>query len=214
MGGKWLFDSGAGISCMLSQQFRLIPIEKRPTKLNQQEARGASGTALIPDGVYLFPMQWNGKSVMQTVTTCSRICHHHWFLVSMQLTIKASHISQGPRVSSSKTIWTRKDFQKANFKIFSTLKIPAHTGLPVRLGTTLGNNQEPMPGDVQAVSTIASMEFPYLFAQPGLVSPDLLGHVMIILQNCGDEDVIFSISQQMQNFQNQNPCCMRRRNFF
>jgi dUTPase len=37
---------------------------------------------------------------------------------------------------------------------------------------------------------IASMEFPYLFAQPGLVSPHHQGQVMIILQNCGDEDVI------------------------
>ena len=55
---------------MSSQQFRLISIEKRPTKLNlnQREARGASGTALIPDGDYLFPMEWNGKTVMQAVT--------------------------------------------------------------------------------------------------------------------------------------------------
>jgi hypothetical protein len=28
---KWLFDTGAGNTCMSSQQFRLIPIEKRPT---------------------------------------------------------------------------------------------------------------------------------------------------------------------------------------
>jgi hypothetical protein len=31
---KWLLDTGAGISCMSSQQFRLFPIERRPTKLN------------------------------------------------------------------------------------------------------------------------------------------------------------------------------------
>ena len=51
MVGKWLFDTGAGISCMSSQQFRLLSIENRPTKLNlnQREARGVSGTALIPD---------------------------------------------------------------------------------------------------------------------------------------------------------------------
>ncbi len=37
MVGKWLFDTGAGIPCMSYQQFRLIPIENRPTKfkLNQ-----------------------------------------------------------------------------------------------------------------------------------------------------------------------------------
>jgi hypothetical protein len=69
MVGRWLFSTGAGISSILSQQFRLIPTEKRPYKsnLSQQEDRDASGTALIPNGVYLFPMQWNGKSMMQTV---------------------------------------------------------------------------------------------------------------------------------------------------
>jgi hypothetical protein len=39
---------------MSSQQFRLIPMEKRPSKINQREARGASENALIPDGD-LFP---------------------------------------------------------------------------------------------------------------------------------------------------------------
>ena len=34
MVGKWLFDTGAGLTCMSSQQFRLIPIENRPKKLN------------------------------------------------------------------------------------------------------------------------------------------------------------------------------------
>ena len=70
MTGKWLFDTGAGLSFMSTQQFRLIPKEKRPRKLtlNQREARGASGTALIPDGDYLFPMEWNNKTVMQPVT--------------------------------------------------------------------------------------------------------------------------------------------------
>jgi hypothetical protein len=32
MKGKWLFDTGARLTCMSSQQFRLIPMEKRPSK--------------------------------------------------------------------------------------------------------------------------------------------------------------------------------------
>jgi hypothetical protein len=37
---KWFFDTGAGLTCMSSEQFRQIPIEKRPRKLhlNQREA--------------------------------------------------------------------------------------------------------------------------------------------------------------------------------
>jgi hypothetical protein len=51
MVGKSFFDKGAGLTCISSQQFRLIPIDKRPRKLNlnQREARGASGTSLIED---------------------------------------------------------------------------------------------------------------------------------------------------------------------
>jgi DNA-directed RNA polymerase subunit M/transcription elongation factor TFIIS len=42
-----------------------------------------------------------------------------------------------------------------------------------------------MPNGVKAVTTIASMDFP----QTGLVSPDHQGQVMMILQNCRDEDL-------------------------
>jgi hypothetical protein len=46
-----------------------------------------------------------------------------------------------------------------------------------------------MPSGLRAVSKISSMEFPCLFAQSGLVSPDHGYQVMIFLQNCGDEDL-------------------------
>jgi hypothetical protein len=54
---------------MSSQQFRLNLIRKRLSKLNfnQREARIESRMALIPDGDYLFTMEWNGKTVMQPV---------------------------------------------------------------------------------------------------------------------------------------------------
>jgi hypothetical protein len=45
-----------------------------------------------------------------------------------------------------------------------------------------------MPSGLMAVTTIASMDFSCLFAQPGLLSPDHQGQVMMILQNCGNED--------------------------
>jgi hypothetical protein len=66
---KWLFDTVAGKTCMSSQQFRLIPIEKRPSKinLNQREARGAFGTALIPDSDYLFLRERKNSKAAATV---------------------------------------------------------------------------------------------------------------------------------------------------
>jgi hypothetical protein len=58
MKSKWLFDIGDGLTCMSLQQFRQIYIKKRLSKLNlnQKQARGDSGTAIIPDVDFLFPM--------------------------------------------------------------------------------------------------------------------------------------------------------------
>jgi dUTPase len=46
-----------------------------------------------------------------------------------------------------------------------------------------------MPNGLVAVTTISSMDFLCLFAQPALVSPDHQGQVVLILQNCGNEDI-------------------------
>ena len=61
-----------------------------------------------------------------------------------------------------------------------------------------------MPSGNKAVSTIISMAFPCLFAQPGLVSPDHQGQVMIILQNCGDEAVTIPICSNIGYIENVN----------
>jgi hypothetical protein len=67
LSGKWFFDTGAGLTCISTQQFRLIKKQKTPTKLtlNQREARCASGTALIANDDICF--QWNG--------TTKRLCN-------------------------------------------------------------------------------------------------------------------------------------------
>ena len=50
---KWLFDTGAGLTCMSLQTFRRIPKNCRPSKINAigKSAKGASGGTLIPEGV-------------------------------------------------------------------------------------------------------------------------------------------------------------------
>ena len=48
---KWLFDTGAAISCMSLKAFRTIPIKHRPKKIGQVcGAKGATGSSLIPVG--------------------------------------------------------------------------------------------------------------------------------------------------------------------
>ena len=46
-----------------------------------------------------------------------------------------------------------------------------------------------MPNGIKAVSTVASLDFLSLFAQPGQVCPDGQGCVTIMLLNCGDSEI-------------------------
>jgi hypothetical protein len=133
MKGKWLLDTGAGLTCMSTQQFRLTPIKKKLTKLNlnQREARGALGTALIPYGDYLFPIEWNDKTVMQPVTGFKNL--------SSQLILGIDAIDNLgiTYLSRTKSFLFQEDqhhekFQKADLRVISALKIQAHTRVLVR----------------------------------------------------------------------------------
>ena len=137
--GKWLFDKFAGLTCMSSQQFRLNPIEKSHRKLNfnQREARGASGTTLIPDSNYLFPMEWNGKTVMQPVTVFKNLSSSLIFGIDVIDNLGIAYLSRTKSFIFQEALNLAK-FQKADLKVLFTLKITAHTGIPV------GKSQSPM----------------------------------------------------------------------
>ena len=98
-----------------------------------------------------------------------------------------------------------EDFRKADLRIISSISIPAHCGMPVRLGTSIGKDQ-PMPNGLKAVSTVASLDFPSLFALPGLVCPEAQGCATILLQNCGDSQLVFFFHE------NGSDCCLKASN--
>ncbi len=54
----WLFDTGAGLTCMSTSAFKRIAKECRPKKVCEigSKAQGASGKSLLPEGVYMIPM--------------------------------------------------------------------------------------------------------------------------------------------------------------
>ncbi len=83
------------------------------------------------------------------------------------------------------------EFKKADLQVISTITLPAHSGVPVRLRTSI-SRRKPIPGGMKAVSTVASLDFPSLFAQPGLVCPDAEGCVTVLLQNCVDQEITLS----------------------
>ncbi len=60
---KWLFDTGAAITCMSVGAFKSITIHARPKLIGEKgrNAVGASGASLIPKGTYLLPLDLKGK---------------------------------------------------------------------------------------------------------------------------------------------------------
>jgi hypothetical protein len=62
-----LFDTGAGLTCIPLNAFRNISKDYRPSKINAigKSTKGASGSTLIPEGVYMILIEWNGKRIMQ-----------------------------------------------------------------------------------------------------------------------------------------------------
>ena len=122
---------------MSSQKFRLIPTEKRPKKLclNQREARGASGTALIPDGDYLLPMEWEGKSIMQPVTVFKNLSSPLILGIDAIDNLGITYLSTKKSFVFQKEL-NLENFQKADLQVISTLKIPAHTAIPVSVSNS------------------------------------------------------------------------------
>ena len=79
--GKWLYDTGAAVTCMSLKAFRSIPIENRPKKLGSDtKAQGATGSSLIPTGIYLFSTEWNGKknSASSYSVPTFKYTHDYW----------------------------------------------------------------------------------------------------------------------------------------
>jgi hypothetical protein len=66
---KWLFDTGAGLMWLSLNAFRTISNDYIRLKINSigTSTKKASGSTIIPEGVFKIPMEWNGKRIMQQV---------------------------------------------------------------------------------------------------------------------------------------------------
>ena len=186
----WLFDTGAGITCISTATFRKIDKSLRPTKICEigTRAQGASGASLLPQGVYLIPIKWNGKQIMQKVQVFKNLAQPTILGIDAIHNLGITYLTETKEFLFQSDILQSK-FAKADLKTVAVLKIPARTTCPVRLGTAIGARHTPMAAGFKSVSTIGNLNHPQLFAQPGLVIPDHQGDVTIMLQNMSDVDI-------------------------
>ena len=88
MNPTWLYDTGATLTCISMETFRQIAINSRPTKIHSigKEASESNGGSLIPQGLYMIPMEFKGRKICQKVQVYTN-SPKTLFWALMQLTI-------------------------------------------------------------------------------------------------------------------------------
>jgi hypothetical protein len=135
-------------------------------------------------------MEWNGKKILQQVSVFKNLSSPLILGYDAIDNLGIYHMSRSNKFGFQEEL-DPNEFRKADLQIISTITLPAHSGVPVRLRTSISRST-PMPHGIRAVSTVASLDYPSLFAQPGLVCPDAEGCVTVLLQNCADQEITLS----------------------
>ena len=185
---QWLFDTGASITCLSSSAFRKIPKELRPIKLKQgKTANGATGSTLRPDGCYLLPIEFRGKKILQEVQVFENLDQDAILGINAIDSLSITYLS-----NTKSFVWQSEmsdKYKRADLQTTKVLKLEPLTAYQVRLGTSIGKRHSPMAAGIKSVSTIGNPDFPQIFSQPGLVTPNHQGDVTLILQNCSNQAI-------------------------
>jgi len=186
---QWLFDTGAQVCCMNVNEFRKIPVHKRPQKLKlEKDLRCASNTQLRVRGAYLMHLTAFDRTIQQVVFVCDNLGQ------SAILGIDA--IEKFGLNYSARTHKFFFETQNFSFPTGKLLALSAHivpplSAQPVRVATITAEGQRPVAG-LQAVATVVSPISPLLSGGPGLVKTNQLGEVTIMLQNCSPCEINIS----------------------
>jgi hypothetical protein len=96
--------------------------------------------------------RWNGtiKTMMQTVTVFKNLSSPLILGIDATDNLGVTYLSRTKSYMFQENL-NPEIFQKTGLRIIGALKIPAHTGVPLRLGMTIGSSQNPMPSGVVVV---------------------------------------------------------------
>ena len=148
---KWLFDTGASITCMSVGAFKSIPIHARPKLIGEKgrNAVGASGASLIPKGTYLLPLEWKGKRIMQQVHVFQNLNTPLILGIDGIHNLRITYLSISQTFMFQEDIISEAKFRKADLVTVQKTIIPARTCVPVRLGTAIGRRHTPMAAGIK-----------------------------------------------------------------
>ena len=190
MNPTWLYDTGAALTCISTATFRQIAINSRPTKIHSigKEASETNGGSLLPQGSYMIPIEFQGRKITQKVQVYENLAQNTILGRDAIDNLGLTYRSRTREFLFQEDI-TKNKFERADLNTVRLMHILAHTRCPIRLASSSGKRHTPMAAGLKCVTTIGNLDFPMLFAQPGLVVPNHQRDVTIMLQNCSDQDI-------------------------
>ena len=187
---KWLFDTGAAVSCMSLKQFRTIPVDKRPCKMPPlTKLVSAASTTLNVIGVYNMPLTLHNQTITHPVYVCQNL---HQPAILGYDAIKRFGIIFDPTSNmfafqNQKDAWhSIADISPTVFAALYTHKritLPPLSVASVQLCART-HTSAPMPPRITAIANILAPQHPLLFSGPALVESNALGNVTVKLHNC------------------------------
>ena len=146
----------------------------------------ASNDSLKVQGRYNLKLQVLGQTVINPIYVCENLGQIAIMGIDLMRKLNLTYniknseflINSISPVSSQILLVTK-----------SSEKIPALTARPLRLQGTTQDGQRP-PLGVMAIAKIQNDEFPCLYADKGLVSPNRNGEVTVWVKNCHPFDIL------------------------
>ena len=201
---RMLYDTGASISCIDEKEYRKIPIDQRPTKLEQlntENVKSATGDMLQVKGVFKMPIfilnrkVWHNfyvvKNLNETAILGSDFIHQH--RLSYCPDSRLFHwLGSEP--------WKRGVATTTSVHSIDPFSVAC---INVNLITEEGTKPiQPSP----VVVRVGSQQEPLLAGGPGLIHPNKLGQAFIEIRNCGPEPIFLERDQQVGNLENAQDC--------
>ena len=186
---QWLFDTGAQVCCMNVNEFRKIPVHKRPQKLKLvKDLRCASNTQLRVKGAYLMNLTVFNRNIQQIVFVCENLGQSAILGIDAIEKLGLNYSAKRQRFFFEEQQFS---FPTGKLVALSAHNVPALSAQPIRVATITADGTRPVAG-LQAVATICSPVSPLLSGGPGLVKTNQLGEVTVMLQNCSPCEINIS----------------------
>ena len=177
---KFLFDTGSDITVISLKQFRTIPVDKRPTKLNSfQQFKSATSTQLVMHGAYLMDISVFGRTIKQIVYVCENLNQNA--IMGMDAIEK---LSLNYSVKQKRFFFEDATSSFASAKVVNAKRVilPPLSTASVKVCALTPSSLSPPPNK-RSIVTVRAENFPMLQGGPGLVNTNSSNEMFILIHN-------------------------------